>query len=81
MEKIKTKNTLVIYGNYVIEIADNPISNTIDFWLFNDNYGIKMYLFGLDKKNKKDVKNCLYGLLSSEDIENYISIYQEKYED
>lgn len=75
--KKENKNYEVFqYENYFVEIEETTKDNEIlqEFWLYKDNYGIKMYMFGI--KKDEDYINILIN-----NLEEYIDIYCEDYED
>lgn len=78
MRKYKYKITR--YKNYIIEYGKSPIDNTFEFWFYNINYGIKEFIIGLNKHDKKIIKKVLKDLLNGE-IEFYIKNYKKEHED
>lgn len=60
--------------NYVIYVKDTI--TTYEFYLQNEDYGIIMLMFGIPKSDIEDM-----GEIIKSNIENYIELYQEQYED
>ena len=77
---MKRKYKITRYKNYIIEYGKSPIDKTFDFWFYNINYGVKEFIVGLDKYDKKTIKKVLKDLLNGE-IEFCIQSYKENYED
>lgn len=56
------------------------INNTYDAWIYEESYGIKMYMFGNEIGRTKSCKTYNEFLdLVDANIENYINIYREEY--
>lgn len=77
---VETKSDIIkqfIYKkniNYVIYVKDTI--STYEFYLQNENYGIISLMFGIPKCDIKDMEEII-----KSNIENYIELYQEEYED
>ena len=67
------EKTILIYkyrDNFQVEIEENEF---IEFWLYNTNYGIKMFMFGIQCKREEYIE------LIESNIEEYIESYQVEY--
>lgn len=75
---INSVSVLKIYleNNYIVEIIHEE--NYINFWLYKKEYCVKDYMFGIEDKNQKF--SDLLKIISN-NIEIYIKLYKNRYED
>lgn len=67
------EKTILIYqykDNFQVEIEENEF---IEFWLYNTDFGIKMFMFGIQCEREEYI-----GLIENS-IEENIEIYQVEY--
>lgn len=62
------------YNNYLIYIFEDE--ENYELYLQNKNYGVLALMYGVPKE-----QNTLEELLSCYNLDEYIQIYQEEYED
>lgn len=62
------------YKNYVI--YEKETEDGYEYYIQNEKYGIISFMFGLTKDNNEQNKIIVYN-----NLESYIQLYQEKYED
>ena len=75
-EEFKGVFRLYFKDDYIVEITSEKES--VEFWLFRNPMGIKMFMFGLvDETNSIDELIELAKIK----IKEYISIYKEDYEE
>lgn len=58
------------YYNYIIEIQQDNENNIFEYWLYKEETGVKMLMFGIDSINLEIIQN---------QIEDYIKLYNEQY--
>lgn len=71
--KLETNKNIVgslRYYNYIIEIQQDNENNIFEYWLYKEDTGIKMLMFGIDSINLEIIQN---------QIEDYIKLYNEQY--
>lgn len=71
--KLETNKNIVgslRYYNYIIEIQQDNENNIFEYWLYKEDMGIKMLMFGIDSINLEIIQN---------QIEDYIKVYNEQY--
>ena len=76
----KTNKEIVVYKfnkNYFVEVIVEK--NVVEFWLGNNEYGIKQFMFGLLKKDLKSEQDII-DIINAK-IKDYIRSYKEAYED
>lgn len=74
LESKVLKTYKIKYTDYFVEIEETIEDNKkwIDVWLCKGNYGIKMYMFGIEKtKNYLDIID--------KNVADYITIYDREY--
>lgn len=77
---VETKSDIIrqfIYRkniNYIVYVKDTI--STYEFYLQNEEYGVISLMFGIPKSDIKDIEEII-----ESNIENYIELYQEEYED
>ena len=71
------EKTIIIYNykdNFQVEIIEE--NGFVEFWLYNTNYGIKMFMFGIECKFCQREK---YIEIIENIIEENIEIYKNEY--
>ena len=71
--KLETNKNIVgslRYYNYIIEIQQDNKNNIFEYWIYKEDTGIKMLMFGIDSINLEIIQN---------QIEDYIKLYNEQY--
>ena len=71
--KLETNKNIVgslRYYNYIIEIQQDNKNNIFEYWIYKEDIGIKMLMFGIDSINLEIIQN---------QIEDYIKLYNEQY--
>lgn len=59
--------------DFIVEVIKDDKDNTSEFWLYHKDYGIKMFMYGIECDEKE------YEELIFSDINSYINIYKKEY--
>ena len=77
--EIKEEKQKLVYqvkytNGYVVEIEQNRKENTVELWIYREDTGVKMFMFGLEKESYKEIM-----LILESNIKTYMNAYRLNY--
>lgn len=61
--------------DFVVEIPDDPMEDVYDAWIYRKDYGVKHYMFGVEKSA---VTEDEFIALVRNNFDEYAQIYEEE---
>ena len=83
MKKTKEFNSITYktFNGFYIDIVQRK-NDMYDSWIYQESYGIKMYMFGMEIGTETGCKTYNEFLsIVENNLEEYINIYREEYMD
>lgn len=70
IETTKKQVGVLRYNDYLLDIIQDNEQNIYEFWLYKDDYGVKMHCIGIEDLNLEIIQN---------NINKWIDFYNNNY--